>query len=54
MRTRRSLFAGVPAKYTDAQDNDSTSFLPGDAESTKALTAAEDLQDGEIAPAVIL
>ena len=46
--------AGVPEKYTDAQENESTSFLPGDAESTKALTAAEELQGGELAPAVIL
>lgn len=49
-----SFGAGVPEKYTDAQENESTSFLPGDAESTKALTAAEDLQDGELAPAVIV
>ena len=49
-----SFAAGVPEKYTDAQENESTSFLPGDAESTKALTAAEDLQGGELAPAVIL
>ncbi len=44
----------VPGKYTDAQQNESTSFLPGDAESTKALLATEDLQGGELAPAVIL
>lgn len=49
-----TITAGVPEKYTDAQENESTSFLPGDAESTKALTAAEDLQGGELAPAVIL
>jgi putative drug exporter of the RND superfamily len=49
-----SGLAGVPEKYTDAQENESTSFLPGDAESTKALTAAEELQGGELAPAVIL
>src|ERR671914_3039742 len=46
--------ANLPAKFTDAQENESTSFLPGDAESTKALTAAEALQGGELAPAVIL
>jgi RND superfamily putative drug exporter len=49
-----SMSAGVPEKYTDAQENESTSFLPGDAESTKALLAAEELQGGELAPAVIL
>ena len=53
-RDLRVLRAGVPEKYTDAQENESTSFLPGDAESTKALTAAEELQGGELAPAVIL
>ena len=49
-----AVSAGVPEKYTDAQENESTSFLPGDAESTKALLATEDLQGGELAPAVIL
>ena len=49
-----SGIAGISEKYTDAQENESTSFLPGDAESTKALLAAEDLQGGELAPAVIL
>src|SRR5688572_7757868 len=46
--------AGVSEKYEDVQENESTSFLPGDAESTKALTAAEELQGGELAPAVIV
>jgi putative drug exporter of the RND superfamily len=46
--------ANLPGKFTDAEDNESTSFLPGDAESTKALTATEDLQGGELAPAVIV
>jgi putative drug exporter of the RND superfamily len=46
--------ANLPAKFTDAEENESTSFLPGDAESTEALQAAEELQGGELAPAVIL
>ena len=46
--------ANLPGKFTDAEDNESTSFLPGDAESTKALTATEELQSGELAPAVIV
>jgi RND superfamily putative drug exporter len=49
-----ALGAAIPEKYADVQENESTSFLPEDAESTKALTAAEDLQGGELAPAVIL
>jgi putative drug exporter of the RND superfamily len=46
--------ANLPGKFTDAEDNESTSFLPGDAESTKALQATEELQGGELAPAVIV
>ena len=46
--------AGLPQKYTDAEENESTSFLPGDAESTKALKAVEDLQGGETAAAVVV
>ena len=49
-----ALGTNLPGKFTDAEDNESTSFLPGDAESTKALTATEDLQGGELAPAVIV
>ena len=51
------IFAGpaeLPSKFSDAENNESTSFLPGDAESTKALSATEDLQGGELAPAVIV
>jgi RND superfamily putative drug exporter len=46
--------ANLPGKFTDAEDNESTSFLPGDAESTEALEAAEELQGGELAPAVVV
>src|SRR5918999_2992022 len=46
--------ANLPGKFTDAEENESTSFLPGDAESTHALTAAEELQGGELAPAAIV
>ncbi|MBA2504396.1 MAG: MMPL family transporter [Thermoleophilaceae bacterium] len=46
--------AQLTTKFSDAEQNESTSFLPGDAESTKALTAAEELQGGELAPAVIV
>ena len=44
----------LPGKFAEAEDNESTSFLPGDAESTEVLTAAEELQGGELAPAVIV
>jgi RND superfamily putative drug exporter len=46
--------AELPTRFSDAEQNESTSFLPGDAESTKALAATEDLQGGELAPAVIV
>lgn len=46
--------ANLPGKFADAEKNESTSFLPGDAESTKALHVTERLQDGEKAPTVIV
>ena len=46
--------ADLPTKFDDAQKNESTSFLPGDAESTKALQASERIQGDEIAPIVIV
>src|SRR5215218_712016 len=44
----------LPGKFADAEKNESTSFLPGDAESTKALRVTERLQDGEKAATVIV
>jgi putative drug exporter of the RND superfamily len=46
--------AQLPTKFMDAENNESTSYLPGDAESTKALQATESLQGGELASAVIV
>jgi putative drug exporter of the RND superfamily len=46
--------AQLPTKFTDAEDNESSSYLPGDAESTKALDATKSLQGGELASAVIV
>src|SRR3712207_1720876 len=46
--------ADLPGKFTDAEENESTSFLPGDAESTKALEVTEQLNEGDIAPTVIV
>jgi len=37
----------LPTKFMDAEKNESTSFLPGDAESTRALEQTERLRDGE-------
>ena len=41
-------------KFADAEKNESTSFLPGDAESTKALELTTELEGGELAPLVIV
>jgi RND superfamily putative drug exporter len=46
--------AGLPEKFEDAESNEATSYLPGDAESTHSLDATEALQKGEIAPAVVV
>ena len=46
--------ANLPGKFEDAESNEATSYLPGSAESTAALHATEQLQKGEIAPAVII
>jgi putative drug exporter of the RND superfamily len=46
--------ANLPAKFEDAENNEATSYLPESAESTKALKATESLQNGELAPAVII
>jgi putative drug exporter of the RND superfamily len=46
--------ANLPGKLSDAENNESTSYLPGDAESTKALKATEALQGGETAAAVVV
>lgn len=49
-----SIAANLPGKFTEAENNESTSFLPGDAESTAALAATERFQGGELAPLVIV
>ncbi|MGE5282797.1 MAG: MMPL family transporter [Chloroflexota bacterium] len=46
--------ANLPGKFEDAENNEATSYLPGDAESTKALEATDMLQKGELAPAVVV
>jgi RND superfamily putative drug exporter len=47
------IAADLPGKFTDAEENESRSFLPGDAESTKALEITEKLAGAETAPTVI-
>jgi RND superfamily putative drug exporter len=49
-----AFLTNLPGKFADAESNEATSYLPGSAESTKALAATESLQNGEIAPAVII
>ena len=49
-----SLAANLPGKFAGAERNESTSFLPGSAESTKALAATKKLQGSELAPMVVV
>jgi RND superfamily putative drug exporter len=49
-----AMATNLPGKFADAENNEATSYLPESAESTHALTATEELQKGEIAPAVII
>jgi len=49
-----SAATNLPGKFSDAEKNESTSFLPGDAESTKALAVTERLEGGELAPLVVV
>jgi RND superfamily putative drug exporter len=46
--------ANLPGKFSDAEKNESTSFLPGEAESTKALAVTKQLEGGERAATVIV
>jgi putative drug exporter of the RND superfamily len=46
--------ADLPGKFEEAENNEATSYLPGEAESTKALAATEELQKGELAPTVVV
>src|SRR3954453_3894355 len=49
-----SLGMNLPGKFSDAERNESTSFLPGDAESTKALEASTRITGGENVTAVVV
>ncbi|MDP9399870.1 MAG: MMPL family transporter, partial [Actinomycetota bacterium] len=44
----------LAGKFADAEENESASFLPGDAESTRALQVTERLQGGELAPTIVV
>ena len=46
--------ANIPGKFSDAENNESVSYLPGDAEATRALQKVSDLTDGEQAGIVIV
>src|SRR3954447_23948594 len=49
-----SAFASLGGKFEDAQKNETSSFLPGSAESVKTLKEIERFPGGEVAPAVIV
>ncbi len=44
----------LPGKFSDAERNESSSYLPSDAESTRALEATKKLTEGEQAAMVIV
>ena len=46
--------AQLPAKFSDAESNESSSFLPGDTESTRVLEASKRLRGGDEAPIVVV
>jgi RND superfamily putative drug exporter len=45
---------GIPGKFSEAENNESSSYLPADAESTRALDKVEQLTDGEQAGIIIV
>ena len=49
-----TIAADLPGRFTEAEENSSTSFLPGDAESTSALRVTERLAGAETAPTVVV
>ncbi|CAA9517411.1 MAG: transporter, MMPL family [uncultured Solirubrobacteraceae bacterium] len=49
-----SFAFSLPARFADAEQNESSSFLPGDAESTRALEKTQTLTRGELAPMVVV
>ena len=49
-----SSAANLPGKFSDNERNESTSFLPGDAESTKALEQSKQITGGENVAALIV
>ncbi len=49
-----SFSLGIPDKFSEAENNESISYLPDDAESTKALEQVKLLTDGEQAGIVIV
>jgi RND superfamily putative drug exporter len=45
---------GIPGKFSEAENNESSSYLPAGAESTRALEKVEQLTDGEQAGIIIV
>jgi RND superfamily putative drug exporter len=44
----------LPGKFSDTERNESSSYLPGDVESTRALDVTKRLEGGELAPLVVV
>lgn len=52
--TAASLATHLPTKFMDAEKNESSSFVPANAESSQALRVTKRLEGGELAPLVIV
>jgi len=49
-----SFALDLPGRFADAERNENVDYLPASAESTKALGVAERLNDGDVAPAIVV
>src|SRR5215207_7582595 len=44
----------LPRRFADAEQNENVDYLPASAESTEALGVTERLNDGDVAPAIVV
>jgi MMPL family len=49
-----SFALDLPGRFADAEQNENVDYLPASAESTKALGVTERLNDGDVAPAIVV
>src|SRR5829696_4264792 len=49
-----SFALDLPGRFADAEQNENVDYLPASAESTEALGVTERLNDGDVAPAIVV